>query len=44
MNVVAWRQDHLGYVLLGKEAQGELIALGRRVANGDTKSLYGGVG
>jgi anti-sigma factor RsiW len=44
MNVVVWRRGHLGYALLGKETQSELIALGRRVADGDTTSLYGGVG
>jgi anti-sigma factor RsiW len=41
MNVVAWRRDHLAYVLVGKDEQSELIALGRQVAQGNTPSLYG---
>jgi anti-sigma factor RsiW len=41
MNVVAWRRDQLAYVLLGKDAQSELLALARRVAHGDTATLYG---
>jgi anti-sigma factor RsiW len=44
MNVIAWRRGHLGYALVGRESQGELITLERRIVDGDTASLYGGVG
>ncbi len=41
LSTVAWRRDNLGYVLLGKSSPQALIELGRRLANGETRSLYG---
>jgi anti-sigma factor RsiW len=41
LSTVAWRRDNLGYVLLGKNSPQALIELGRRLANGETRSLYG---
>ena len=41
LSTVAWRRDHLGYVLLGKSSPQALIELGRRLANGETHNLYG---
>ena len=41
MNSVAWRQDNLGYVLLGRGPAQALLDLGRHIASGDTSRLYG---
>jgi anti-sigma factor RsiW len=41
MNSVAWRQDNLGYVVLGKGPAQALLDLARRIASGDTSRLYG---
>jgi anti-sigma factor RsiW len=41
MNSVAWRQDNLGYVLLGRGSAQALLDLGRHIASGDTRRLYG---
>ena len=41
MSSVAWRQDNLGYVVLGKGPPQALLDLARRIASGDTNRLYG---
>jgi anti-sigma factor RsiW len=41
LSSVAWRHDNLGYVLLGKGSPQALMALGRRLANGEPPALYG---
>lgn len=41
MSGVAWRRDNLGYVVLSKGPAGTLLELGRRIASGDTRRLYG---
>jgi anti-sigma factor RsiW len=41
LNSIAWRQDNLGYVLLGRAPAQTLLDLGRHIASGDTGRLYG---
>lgn len=41
MSSVAWRQDNVGYVLLGKGPAQDLIDLGRSIASGSISRLYG---
>jgi anti-sigma factor RsiW len=41
MSSVAWRRDNLGYVVLSKGPARTLLELGRRIASGDTRRLYG---
>ena len=41
MHTVAWRHNHVGYVLLAKDAQVDLAELGKRIASGATPPLYG---
>jgi anti-sigma factor RsiW len=41
MGTVAWRRGSVGYVLLGRGSTQALMELGRRIASGDTSSLYG---
>jgi anti-sigma factor RsiW len=41
MGTVAWRRGNVGYVLLGRGSTQALMELGRRIASGDTSSLYG---
>jgi anti-sigma factor RsiW len=41
LSTVAWRRNHLGYLLLGRAPTQGLMDLGRRIARGDTPSLYG---
>lgn len=41
MKIVAWRHGQLGYALLSKDSQLDLLALGQRIAIGDDASLYG---
>lgn len=40
MSSVAWRQDHLGYVVLGKGPASALLDLAHRIASGETGRLY----
>jgi anti-sigma factor RsiW len=44
MRTVAWRHGSVGYVLLGRGSTEELMELGRRIASGETGSLYGDSG
>ena len=41
LSTVSWRRGNLGYVLLGKAPAQSMLELARRLANGDTGSLYG---
>jgi len=41
LQTVAWRQGNVGYVLLGRGSEQALMDLGRRIAAGETGSLYG---
>lgn len=41
MRTVAWRRGNVGYVLLGRDSTQALMELSRRIASGDTSSLYG---
>ena len=41
MSSVAWRQDNLGYVLLGRGPTQALVDLGRSIASGSISRLYG---
>jgi anti-sigma factor RsiW len=41
MRTVAWRRGNVGYVLLGRGSTQALMELSRRIAGGDTSSLYG---
>jgi anti-sigma factor RsiW len=41
MSSVAWRRDHLGYVVLGRSPTQALLALGRLIATGGAGRLYG---
>ena len=41
MNVVTWRQAHLGYVLLGKNSDVDLTELGKRIAGHGVGELVG---
>ena len=41
LSTVSWRRGNLGYVLLGKAPPQSLLELARRLANGETGSLYG---
>lgn len=38
---VEWRRNQVGYILLARDPQADLIELGRRIANGATSKLYG---
>jgi anti-sigma factor RsiW len=38
---VTWRRDQLSYVVLGHESLRNLLELGRRLARGDARALYG---
>ena len=41
LSTVSWRRGNLGYVLLGKAPAQSMLELARRLASGDTGSLYG---
>lgn len=41
MTSVAWHRNNLGYVVLSKGPARTLLDLGRRIASGDAKRLYG---
>ena len=41
MSSVAWRQNNLGYVLLGRGPSQALVELGRSIASGSISRLYG---
>ena len=41
LSTVSWRRGKVGYLLLGKAPAQSMLELARRLANGDTGSLYG---
>jgi hypothetical protein len=43
MNTVVWRHNQVGYVLLAKDSQVDLVELGRHIASGAATNLYGRV-
>jgi anti-sigma factor RsiW len=43
MKVVTWRQDELGYALIGDSKGVDLAALGKRIANRSVEQLFGAI-
>jgi hypothetical protein len=41
MNVVTWRQNTLGYALIGEPGNVDLVALGQQISSSGTDRLFG---